>query len=62
MSNFYCDKCGKAIIDSPRGYITGCIHYPLTAWMRIYIETLEQGKTHGEARAAADEYCRQEAE
>ena len=28
MSNFYCKKCGTAIIDSPNGYITGCEHYP----------------------------------
>lgn len=26
-----CDKCGKAILDSPGGnYITGCEHYPLS--------------------------------
>lgn len=29
MSSFYCEKCGEAIIDTPRGYITGCKHYPL---------------------------------
>jgi hypothetical protein len=29
MSNFKCDKCGTDIIDSEKGYITGCIHYPL---------------------------------
>lgn len=28
MSNFYCEKCGIAIIDSPHGYVTGCEHYP----------------------------------
>ena len=26
MSNFNCDKCGTAIIDSPIGYITSCEH------------------------------------
>ena len=29
MSNFNCETCGKPIIDSPRGYTTGCEHYPL---------------------------------
>lgn len=30
MSNFTCEKCGTAIIDTPsRGYVTGCEHYPL---------------------------------
>ncbi len=28
MSSFYCDKCKKAIIDTPQGYITECKHYP----------------------------------
>jgi len=27
MSNFNCDKCGTAIIDSPTGYVTSCEHY-----------------------------------
>ena len=29
MSNFTCEVCGAPIIDSPLGYITECIHYPL---------------------------------
>jgi hypothetical protein len=29
MSSFICDKCGKEILDSDQGYITGCEHYPL---------------------------------
>jgi len=29
MSNFTCEKCGVDILDSPRGYITACEHYPL---------------------------------
>lgn len=29
MSNFTCPHCGTNIIDSPRGYITGCEHYPI---------------------------------
>lgn len=28
MSNFLCDKCGIANIDSPTGYVAGCQHYP----------------------------------
>ena len=29
MSNFDCQKCGKEIIDSTNGYITGCRHWPM---------------------------------
>lgn len=30
ISNFNCQQCGKAIIDTPGGgYITECEHYPL---------------------------------
>lgn len=29
MSSFNCEHCGTAIIDTPRGYITSCEHYPL---------------------------------
>lgn len=28
MSNFYCEKCGIPVIDSNKGYIAGCKHYP----------------------------------
>ena len=28
MSNFMCEKCGALLLDTPNGYITGCIHYP----------------------------------
>jgi hypothetical protein len=28
MSSFICEFCGKEIIDSPKGYITECEHYP----------------------------------
>lgn len=27
MSNFICQQCGKTIVDTERGYITGCEHY-----------------------------------
>lgn len=28
MSSFACEKCGAIISDSPKGYVTGCEHYP----------------------------------
>lgn len=28
MSTFNCGKCGLQCTDTPRGYITGCKHYP----------------------------------
>ena len=27
MSSFFCPICGKAQIDTPQGYVGGCIHY-----------------------------------
>ena len=30
MSNFHCEKCGKAILEDERGYYTSCEHYPLS--------------------------------
>ncbi len=27
MSSFICDKCGTAIIDTSKGYVTECEHY-----------------------------------
>lgn len=36
MSSFYCEKCGKAILDSPNGYTTGCEHYPLEKFKKKY--------------------------
>ena len=48
MSSFKCEICGMTCIDTPKGYITGCSHYPpdikcnfLTCgWMcgRIFID------------------------
>jgi len=29
MSSFFCEFCGKEIIDTENGYITGCKHYPI---------------------------------
>jgi len=29
MSNFACEHCGANICDFPRGYVTGCEHYPM---------------------------------
>jgi hypothetical protein len=28
MSNIICEQCGRMQIDSERGYIAGCSHYP----------------------------------
>jgi|GEM_PF-1441667 len=28
MSNFICEKCGAICQDTPKGYVTGCSHYP----------------------------------
>ena len=28
MSNFNCEQCGIPSVDSSRGYISGCKHYP----------------------------------
>lgn len=28
MSNFFCEACGAYCEDTPRGYVTGCEHYP----------------------------------
>ena len=50
MSHFNCEKCGTLLIDTDRGYITGCEHYPadilpdsrdpmpntVAAWQRLY--------------------------
>lgn len=32
MSHFRCEHCGAACTDTPRGYITGCEHYPAEKW------------------------------
>lgn len=29
MSSFICEHCGKNIIDTPTGYVTGCEHWPI---------------------------------
>lgn len=28
MSSFICEFCGMTCIDSDKGYVTGCKHYP----------------------------------
>ena len=28
MATFYCEQCGTLCIDTLRGYISGCEHYP----------------------------------
>lgn len=34
MSNFICANCGAECIDTDRGYITGCEHYPADQVLR----------------------------
>ena len=29
MATQYCEQCGMLCIDSPRGRISGCYHYPV---------------------------------
>lgn len=29
MSSFNCPKCGKPILDTPKGYISECNHYKI---------------------------------
>lgn len=40
MSSFTCEKCGVAIIDSPRGYATGCKHHPMARVTRVQGDTI----------------------
>lgn len=44
MSHFTCDKCGKPIIDSPKGYVTGCEHYPMEVNMLRHYHVLKSEK------------------
>jgi hypothetical protein len=41
MSNFYCEHCGKTIIDSPHGYLTECPHYYKERKIRVIVEQKE---------------------
>ena len=36
MSSFTCPRCGADILDSPRGYTTGCPHFPLENRTRVH--------------------------
>lgn len=31
MSSFNCEHCGAACIDTDKGYVSGCKHYPIDA-------------------------------
>ena len=36
MSSFNCPKCGKPILDTPKGYISECAHYKINKpWPNI---------------------------
>lgn len=44
MSSFNCGSCNKQLIDTPRGYITGCVHYPkdqgaIDYYIDVYLKT-----------------------
>ncbi|NOQ52478.1 MAG: hypothetical protein GQ578_09720 [Desulfuromonadaceae bacterium] len=41
MSSFYCEICGKNIIDTQRGYITGCEHHPIEKKRRSNMQQVE---------------------
>jgi hypothetical protein len=41
MSNFICEHCGKAILNSPRGYTTECKHYKLKCVNGLSIDKKE---------------------
>lgn len=42
MSNFNCEKCGTALLDTPQGYITECEHYPFEGNSKFVVETDEE--------------------
>ena len=44
MSSFTCEKCGKEIIDSHKGYVTACEHYPRRL---VRVENLKLSKKAG---------------
>lgn len=45
MSNFQCEKCGTICYDTPKGYVTGCQHYPAD-WV-LLTELKEHIKGYG---------------
>lgn len=54
MSNFCCEKCGTAILDSPRGYTTSCPHYqadpdPVATVGRIVFDRGSRPRTYTDA-------------
>lgn len=36
LGSFHCEHCGAFIIDSPAGYVTGCVHYPKESMNTIH--------------------------
>jgi hypothetical protein len=50
MSSFYCEKCGAPCIDTERGYVSGCEHYPPD------VAPAEPAMTRREAEALANRY------
>ena len=50
MSSFKCEKCGKDIIDTPKGYITGCEHYPIEKDLYKLCEMSQNGELKKELK------------
>lgn len=49
MSNFNCEHCGTAIIDTSRGYITSCEHYKAEDINKFLSRHLEGDCHHSES-------------
>lgn len=45
--NFVCPKCGAEIIETPRGFETGCEHYPLEHRKRVHAGPVDQMGVEG---------------
>lgn len=56
MSSFCCPKCGAYCLDTERGYITGCRHFPPDAPAQVIpigqaIRQREEERRRREAKA-----------
>lgn len=49
MSSFQCPECGKNIIDTLNGYVTGCEHYPIEDFTELSGKHMSDGKDQAEA-------------
>lgn len=55
MSSFICPHCGKDILDSHTGYITGCEHYPKEDFIEHSGKHMSDGMNQEEADLLAFE-------